>query len=103
MSEPVTIVGGGIAGLSLGWELLRHGRRVTVREANTIGSGTSHAATSYMEPRLGDPERSAARRMEWESLRLWPAFAKDVEAASGWRGLPRHRGARCRGSCARLR
>lgn len=78
--DTVTIVGGGIAGLSVAWELVRRGRAVTVFEARTIGSGTSAVATSYLEPRLGT---TPARRLEWEALARWPDFAADIERRSG--------------------
>lgn len=80
MTVNVTIVGGGIAGLSLGWELLKRGRTVTIVEGGTIGSAASRAATSYMEPRFG---RGASRRLEWASLARWPRFARELEEASG--------------------
>ena len=76
----VAVVGGGIAGLSLGWELAKRGRHVTVLEAERIGGGASATATSYMEPRFG---KGASRRLEWESLRRWPAFARELEEVSG--------------------
>ena len=76
----VTVIGGGIAGLSVAWELARRSRPVTVLEANTIGSGTSAVATSYLEPRLGT---TPARKLEWEALRRWPDYAAELEAASG--------------------
>ena len=79
-ADAVTVVGGGIAGLSLAWELVKRGRQVTVVEAERIGGAASAAATGYMEPRLG---RGAARALEWEGLRRWPGFAGEVEAAAG--------------------
>ena len=80
MTAPVTIVGGGVAGLSLAWALTKRGRRVDVWEAGTVGGGASAVATSYMEPRLG---RTPARRLEWEAVARWPLFATEVEATSG--------------------
>ena len=78
--KPVTVVGGGIAGLSVAWALARRGRHVTVLEAGRVGGGTSAVATAYLEPRLGT---TPARKLEWASLALWPSFAADLEAASG--------------------
>ena len=80
MKPPVTVVGGGIAGLSAAWELAKRGRAVRVLEAHRIGGGTSAVATGYLEPRLG---RTAARRLEWTSLRMWPAFATELERKTG--------------------
>jgi len=49
----ILIIGAGIAGLSLGYELARRGAKVTVLEAGKIASGASGVATSYLEPRWG--------------------------------------------------
>ena len=76
----ITVVGGGIAGLSLAWELAKCGREVALVEAGRIAGGASLAATSYMEPRFG---RGASRRLEWAALERWPAYAAELEASSG--------------------
>ncbi len=76
----VLIVGAGIAGLSLGFELLNQGAEVTLLEAHDVAHGASGAATSYMEPRLGT---TAIRAVEWEALKRWPEFAGAIEQASG--------------------
>ena len=70
------IVGGGIAGLSLAWELLKYGHCVSVVEQNTIGSGASGVASAYLEPRPGS---GGLRAIEWASLRSWPGYAREIE------------------------
>ena len=62
----VIIIGGGIAGLSLGWHLQRLGCTVSIIERDTVGSGASRAATAYLEPRTGS---SGLRQIEWAALR----------------------------------
>lgn len=69
----IVIIGAGIAGLSLGWALLRKGADVTVLDANHVASGASGAATCYLEPRLG---LTPIKRLEWESLQAWEAYAE---------------------------
>ncbi|MGI9481916.1 MAG: NAD(P)/FAD-dependent oxidoreductase [Hyphomicrobiales bacterium] len=76
----IIVVGGGIAGLSLGWRLAMAGAEITVLEADKIGSGASYAAASYLEPRLG---KGAMRALEWASVKAWPDFAHELEAISG--------------------
>ena len=76
----LTVAGGGIAGLSLAWELVTRGREVVVVEAGRIAGEASLAATSYMEPRFG---RGASRRLEWAALARWPDYAEEIGAASG--------------------
>jgi len=76
----IIVIGGGIAGLSLAWQLVQTGAPVTVVEKGAIGSGASFAAASYLEPRLG---RSAMRDIEWTSVKMWPDFARQIAQASG--------------------
>lgn len=76
----IIIIGGGIAGLSLGWQLVQRGGAITVLEQKTIGSGASHAAAAYLEPRRGT---GAMRDLEWAAVKLWRDFAARVEITSG--------------------
>jgi len=78
----IIIVGGGIAGLSLGWYLTKQGETVTLIEQHHVGSGASWAASAYLEPRLGT---GAMRSLEWASIKAWPGFIAEVEQASGQR------------------
>ena len=79
MSETI-VIGGGIAGLSAAWRLCREGRVCTVVEAEKAGSGASRVAAGYCQPALEPGEISS---MEWESLRLWPQMARELEAETG--------------------
>lgn len=74
------IIGAGIAGLSLGWQLARRGLSPTVIDAGAIGQWASHAAAGYLQPGL-DP--SPLTDLEWDSLRATPAFIADLEAETG--------------------
>lgn len=76
----IIIVGGGIAGLSLGWHLSKKGEKVTVIEQHHVGSGASGAASAYLEPRLGT---GAMRKLEWAAIKAWPGFVAEIEQASG--------------------
>ncbi|WP_137699979.1 NAD(P)/FAD-dependent oxidoreductase [Marimonas lutisalis] len=74
------IIGAGIAGLSLGWQLARRGLPPTVIDAGTIGQGASHAAAGYLQPGL-DP--SPVTDLEWTSLRATPGFIADLQSETG--------------------
>ncbi|MEL6967111.1 MAG: FAD-dependent oxidoreductase [Pseudomonadota bacterium] len=76
----VAIIGGGIVGLSLADALLSLGANVTLVDAKRLGGGASAVATSYLEPRLGETPQ---RRIEQEAHRLWPDFARRLEADTG--------------------
>ncbi|MBL4813548.1 MAG: FAD-dependent oxidoreductase [Rhodobacteraceae bacterium] len=76
----ILIVGGGVIGLTLAFRLLQSGDKITLIERAEIGRGASWAAAGYLEPSLGD---SPLAKIEWQSLRMWPDFAKSVEICSG--------------------
>ncbi len=76
----IVIIGAGVAGLSLGWELVRAGAPVTILEAGEIGSGASHAAAAYLEPRLGGGK---LRALEQASISAWPDYVQTLEEDTG--------------------
>lgn len=83
MTPDVAVVGGGAIGLSCAWRAAQRGLGVTVVDP-APGSGASHVAAGMLcpvtevhygeEPLLG---------LALESARRWPAFAAEIEAASG--------------------
>ncbi len=83
-SPEVVVIGGGIAGLGVAWELAERGRRVTVLEREQVGRGASWAAAGMLAPsaELGFEELDLYA-LGRESLARWPAFARRLEAASG--------------------
>lgn len=46
----ILIIGGGIIGLSIGWQLARHGRHVEIFERDVIGKEASWAAAGMLAP-----------------------------------------------------
>jgi glycine oxidase len=80
----VVIIGAGVAGLGIGWRLLQAGVSVTILERAQPGGGASWAAagmlavTAELED-AAEPERALALR----ASALWPAFAAELEEASG--------------------
>ena len=87
MPEPsteVVVVGGGLAGLGVAWQLAERGRRVVVLERGRVGRGTSWAAAGMLAPsaELGFEELDLYA-LGRDSLARWPAFARRLEAASG--------------------
>ncbi len=80
----VLVVGGGIAGLGAAWRLAQEGRAVTILERVELGRGASWAAAGMLAPgaEIGFDELDLYA-LGRESLSLWPAFARELEAASG--------------------
>ncbi|WP_279593139.1 glycine oxidase ThiO [Methylobacterium sp. E-025] len=80
----VAIVGGGLIGLSIAWRLAQAGRSVVVVERETIGSGASLAATGMLAPAAEhEPGSDPLLPLALDSLRRWPGFRAELEAASG--------------------
>jgi glycine oxidase len=82
----VTIVGGGIIGLSVAWRTRQKGLSVTVLERGEIGMGTSHVAAGMLAP-VAEVEFGEAGRAVLElglrSAEMWPEFAAELERVSG--------------------
>lgn len=80
----VAVVGGGLIGLSIAWRLAQTGHAVVVVERETIGSGASLAATGMLAPAAEhEPGSDPLLPLALESLRRWPGFRDDLQAASG--------------------
>jgi glycine oxidase len=77
------VVGGGVIGLAVAWRLTQHGLRIIVVDPNPAAAA-SHAAAGMLAPvtevRYGEEQLLA---LGVESLRRYPAFVADLEAASG--------------------
>lgn len=70
----IAIIGGGIIGLSTGWQLLKKGHDVHLFERQKVGSQTSYAAAGmlslYSEPEL--------QSLYEEGLNFYPSFLKEL-------------------------
>lgn len=80
------VAGGGLIGLSCAFELARRGAAVTVLEAARCGGAASGAAAGMLAPgaeAVGEDGPDAYSRFCLDSLRLWPDFIADIEAAGG--------------------
>ena len=56
----VCIIGGGIAGMSIAYELARQGKRVVVLEARDMGGGQTAQTTAHLASALDDRFAKAA-------------------------------------------
>jgi glycine oxidase len=82
----VIVVGAGIIGLAVAWRACERGMRVTVLERDSAGAGTSRVAAGMLAP-VSEVEFgvAGARLLELglRSASSWPAFANELEVASG--------------------
>ncbi len=82
MKADVVIVGAGVIGLSLAWELRRRGHNVIVVEKGEPGREASHAAGGMLAW-CDDHLPEALLPLAAASARLYPEFVREVEEASG--------------------
>jgi glycine oxidase len=79
----VIVIGGGVIGLSCAWRASAHGLQVTVVDP-TPGQGASWAAAGMLAPvteaHYGE---EALVALNLASAHAWPAFAAELEEASG--------------------
>lgn len=71
-------------GLGIAWRLAEAGAPVTVYDSGEAGHGASWAAAGMLAAAVEtEPGEEALLPLTLESQRLWPDFAKTLEAASG--------------------
>jgi glycine oxidase len=82
-SADVAVVGAGVVGLATAWRLAQRGLAVRVYDP-APGSGASTVAAGMLAP-VGEAHfgEEALLGLLLASARAWPAFAAEVEAASG--------------------
>src|SRR5579862_1719496 len=86
MSSPIPdtiVVGGGIIGASIAWKLASAGLRVTLVDAGSVGGEASWAGAGMLAPGGEIVSREPWLDLALESMRLYPAFVAELEAASG--------------------
>src|SRR3954469_25212249 len=81
----VGIVGGGVIGLSIAWELTRRGEDVTVYDADPARSAGLVAAGMLAPAAEANFGEEALQALMLDSMRRWPDFAARLQAASGIR------------------
>lgn len=76
----IVVVGSGIIGLGVAYELARRGARVTVLDARAAGLGASQASAGVLAPFIEAPAPGALRDLSVESLELYDEFVARVTA-----------------------
>jgi glycine oxidase len=80
----VVVIGAGVIGLGIAWRLAAAGCRVSVYDRGKAARGASWAAAGMLAAAAeAEPGEERLLPLTLESQRLWPAFARDLEAASG--------------------
>ena len=78
------VIGAGVIGLGIAWRLAQAGCAVTVYDRGEAGRGASWAAAGMLAAAVEtEPGEEPLLPLALESQRLWPDFARELEAASG--------------------
>lgn len=79
----ILIVGAGISGLSIAWQLAKAGEDVTVFDRGKVGRETTWAAGGMLAPLVeAEPGEEELLPLLLESRTMWRDFAAELEAAS---------------------
>ena len=82
-NKRVIIVGGGIIGLGIGWQLAKAGCKVSIYERNQAGRAASWAAAGMLAPHAEVHfEERALLRLGVQSCRMYPEWVVELEADS---------------------
>jgi glycine oxidase len=80
----VAVIGAGVIGLGIAWRLAQRGSAVTVFDQGAAGAGASHAAAGMLAACAeAEPGEEALTALGRQSQSVWPAFAAELERASG--------------------
>jgi len=83
-TPPIAVVGGGVIGLGIAWQLARRGAHVVVFERETAGRAASWTAAGMLAPlsEVGFEEENFLH-LGRESLRRYPQFLDELGKDSG--------------------
>jgi glycine oxidase len=79
----VVVIGGGIVGLSVAWNLIKEGVSVTVIEAGQVGGQASGAAAGMLAPLAEARELGPFLTLGLESLARYPALVAELQEETG--------------------
>ena len=79
----VTIVGAGVAGCSIAWELASRGAAVTVIDTRGVGKGATYASAGILAPRI-EGHSPELLRLGLCSLGLYDGFIGRLKRETTW-------------------
>lgn len=82
-SHDVIVVGAGVVGLSIAWELQRSGRQVLLLDSREAGREASWAGGGILTPITPQAYPAPLVSLCSQSASLYPQFVAELEAASG--------------------
>src|SRR5581483_10214031 len=79
----VVVIGGGVIGLSVAWELAEAGLSVRLLEQGQVGQEASWAGAGILPPGNPDWARTSEAKLRAASSALWPQWAERLHEWSG--------------------
>lgn len=79
----VTIIGAGVIGLSIAWELSRRGTRIRVVERGDVGRESSWAAAGILPAARSDNATDPIEKFRGHSHTLYPRWADELVKVTG--------------------
>jgi glycine oxidase len=81
--DDVLVIGGGVIGLSLAWDLAKHGRSVHVIDQAEPGREASWAGAGILPPAKANPSQHPYEQLRGLACELHPQWAKDLKSLTG--------------------
>ena len=83
-NEKILIIGGGVIGLGIGWQLAKAGAAVTIYDRGQAGRGASWAAAGMLGPIAeAHIEELDLLKLSNQSLARYPEWVEELEADTG--------------------
>ena len=83
-SVDVIVVGGGIIGAAVAYELSKRRLDILLLERNTLASCATYASAGMLAPASDSLCREPVIDLGFESFGMWPSFVEEIESASGF-------------------
>jgi len=80
--QSITVIGAGVVGSTIAWELASAGARVRLIDARTPGDGATRASAGVLAPYIEGGPTSVLRELGRESLDLYDAFIARLRSES---------------------
>ena len=79
----VLVVGAGVIGTAVAWELLQRGAEVVLLEGSSEGGHTSTASAGMVNPFSLTREDTPALPLYWQSLQMYPEWTRALHEQTG--------------------